>query len=119
MRHRRVGRLVIVAATAVGSLLRAQTPSPPPPRQLVRHPTVGLALSGGAARGLAHIGVLKVLEASGIPVGVVAGTSMGSIVGGLYAAGYNAAQLDSVVTSVEWSSLWTDPVRRRDMAVDR
>ena len=119
MRKRRGGPLVIVAATAVASLLRAQTPPPPPPPPLVRHPTIGLALSGGAARGLAHIGVFKVLEASGVPVDVVAGTSMGSIVGGLYAAGYNAAQLDSIVTSVEWSALWTDPVRRRDMAVDR
>ena len=83
------------------------------------HPIVGLALSGGASRGLAHIGVLKVLEAAGVPVDVVAGTSMGSVVGGLYAVGYRATQLDSIVTSVEWSSLWTDPVRRRDLAVDR
>ncbi len=48
---------------------------------------VGVALSGGAARGLAHIGVLKVLEKAGVPVDVIAGTSMGSVVGGLYAVG--------------------------------
>jgi len=67
---------------------RAQTPNPP---------KIGIALSGGAARGLAHIGVLKVLEQAGIPVDVITGTSMGSVVGGLYALGYNADQLDTIV----------------------
>lgn len=80
---------------------------------------VGLALSGGAARGLAHIGVLKALEDAHVPVDVVAGTSMGSVIGGLYAVGYTPAQLDSIVTSVDWSRLLTDPVDRRDLPVDR
>ncbi len=80
---------------------------------------VGLALSGGAARGLAHIGVLKVLADAGVPVDVVAGTSIGSVIGGLYAVGYTPAQLDSIVTSVDWSRLLTDPVDRRDLPVDR
>ncbi len=113
MGNRRLRPVFVIAALASPILVQAQTA---PPRA---HPTVGLVLSGGAARGLAHIGVLKVLERAGIPVDVVAGTSMGSVVGGLYAVGYKAAQLDSIVTSVEWSSLWTDPVRRRDLAVDR
>ena len=73
---------------------------------------VGLALSGGAARGLAHIGVLEVLAEAGVRVDVVAGTSMGGVVGGLYAMGYTPAQLDSIVTSVNWSRLLTDPVVR-------
>ena len=80
---------------------------------------VGLALSGGAARGLAHIGVLKVLADAGVRVDVVAGTSMGSVIGGLYAVGYTPAQLDSIITSVDWSRLLTDPVDRRDLPVDR
>lgn len=80
---------------------------------------VGLALSGGAARGLAHIGVLEVLEEAGVRVDVVAGTSMGGVVGGLYAIGYTPAQLDSIVTSANWSRLLTDPVDRRDLPVDR
>ncbi len=105
---------VVAAAVLSASLAQGQSAPQPP-----RHPTVGLALSGGAARGLAHIGVLKVLERAGVSVDVVAGTSMGSVVGGLYAVGYRAAELDSIVTSVEWSSLWTDPVPRRDLAVDR
>src|SRR5213083_1327762 len=80
---------------------------------------VGVALSGGAARGLAHIGVLKVLEEAGVPVDVIAGTSMGSVVGGLYAVGYTAPQLDTIVRTEDWYRLLTDPVDRRDLAVDR
>src|SRR5256886_10446747 len=80
---------------------------------------VGVALSGGAARGLAHIGVLKVLEEAGVPVDVITGTSMGSVVGGLYAVGYSAAQLDTIVRTEDWFRLLTDPVDRRDLAVDR
>src|SRR5437660_12443867 len=80
---------------------------------------IGLALSGGAARGLAHIGVLKVLERAGIPVDVIAGTSMGSVVGGLYAVGYSAAQLDTIVRGQDWFRLLTDPVDRRDLPIDR
>lgn len=57
---------------------------------------VGLVLSGGGAKGVAHIGVLKVLERAGIPVDYIAGTSMGSIVGGLYSIGYDAEMLDSL-----------------------
>src|SRR5438094_732610 len=80
---------------------------------------IGIALSGGAARGLAHIGVLKVLEQAGIPVDVIAGTSMGSVVGGLYAVGYSAAQLDTIVRAQDWFRLLTDPVDRRELPIDR
>jgi len=89
------------------------------PPCVVRAQKVGVALSGGAARGLAHIGVLKVLEEAGVPVDVIAGTSMGSVVGGLYAVGYTAAQLDTIVRTEDWYRLLTDPVDRRDLAVDR
>ena len=58
---------------------------------------VGLVLSGGGAKGFAHVGVLKVLEEAGVRVDYIAGTSMGSIVGALYASGYNANQLDSIL----------------------
>lgn len=64
---------------------------------------VGLVLSGGGAKGVAHIGVLKVLERAGIPVDYIAGTSMGSIVGGLYSIGYDAEMLDSLVKKQNWS----------------
>ena len=69
---------------------------------------VGVVLSGGGAKGMAHIGVLKVLERAGIPVDYITGTSMGSIIGGLYAIGYNANSLDSVVRKQDWSYVITD-----------
>lgn len=71
-------------------------------------PRVGLVLSGGGAKGTAHVGVLKVLEKAGIPVDFIAGTSMGSIVGGLYASGYSASQLDSIVKTQDWKLLLSD-----------
>lgn len=73
---------------------------------------VGLVLSGGGAKGVAHIGVLKVIEEAGIPVDYIAGTSMGSIVGGLYAIGYNAKMLDSLVRKQNWPFLLSDRVDR-------
>ena len=68
---------------------------------------VAVVLSGGGAKGMAHIGVLKVLERAGIPVDIVTGTSIGSIVGGLYAIGYNANSLDSMVRVQDWSYVIT------------
>lgn len=71
-------------------------------------PRVAVVLSGGGAKGLAHIGVLKVLERAGIPVDIVTGTSMGSIVGGLYSCGWSAGQLDSLVRRQDWPFLLSD-----------
>lgn len=75
------------------------------PRQ---RPRVAVVLSGGGAKGMAHIGVLKVLERAGIPVDIVTGTSMGSIVGGLYSVGISATQLDSLVRRQDWPFLLSD-----------
>lgn len=71
-------------------------------------PKIGLALGGGGAKGAAEVGVLKVLEEAGIHVDCIAGASIGAIVGGLYAAGYSAAELDSLFQTQEWFSLLTD-----------
>ena len=76
-------------------------------------PKVGLVLGGGGAKGAAEVGVIKVLEQAGIPIDYIAGTSMGSIVGGLYAAGYTSTELDSMFCQQEWLSLITD--RRNDL----
>lgn len=73
---------------------------------------VGVVLGGGGAKGVAHIGVLKVLEEAGIPVDYVVGTSMGAIVGGLYSIGYNACQIDSLVSRQDWPMLLSDRVER-------
>ena len=74
----------------------------------VERKKVGVVLSGGGAKGMAHIGVLKVLEKAGIPVDIVTGTSIGSIVGGLYAIGYNSHSLDSMVRAQDWTYVITD-----------
>ena len=83
----------------------------------VKRKKVGVVLSGGGAKGMAHIGVLKVLEKAGIPVDIVTGTSMGSIIGGLYAIGYNANSLDSMVRVQDWSYVITDKEDLRNQSL--
>ncbi len=75
-------------------------------------PKIGLVLSGGGAKGFAHIGVLKVLEQAGIKIDYIGGTSMGAVVGGLYASGYNATQIDSIFTSTNFNELIQDYIPR-------
>lgn len=82
-------------------------------------PRIGLVLSGGGARGSAHIGVLKVLEEMRIPIHVVVGTSMGSLVGGGYAAGLTPAVLEERVTQVNWDRLFNDDPPREDWPARR
>ena len=79
-------------------------------RRTEHRPTVALVLSGGGAKGAAHVGVLRFLEEQEIPVDVVVGTSMGGLVGGLYAMGYNADYLDSLVTTMDWNLALSDNV---------
>src|SRR5690606_14548819 len=74
---------------------------------------VGLVLSGGGAKGLAHIGVLKVIEESGVRIDYIGGTSMGAIIGALYASGYSAKQLDSIFNKTNFSTLIQDDIPRR------
>ena len=78
----------------------------------IKKPKIGLVLSGGGAKGFAHVGVLKVLEQAGIKIDYIGGTSMGAVVGGLYASGYNAAQLDSIVMATNFDNLLIDYVPR-------
>lgn len=85
------------------------------PESFGQRKKVGLVLSGGGAKGVAHIGVLKVLEEAGIPIDYIAGTSMGAIVGGLYAVGYNAKALDSMVRVQNWPFLLSDKVYRSNL----
>ena len=82
-------------------------------------PRICLVLSGGGARGMAHIGVLKVLEELKIPIDCIAGTSMGAVVGGLYASGMTAAQIDATMRSVDWQEAFRDAPPRRDLAFRR
>ncbi len=80
---------------------------------------IGIALSGGSAKGLAHVGVLRVLEREGVPIHVAAGTSMGSIVGGLYAMGVGVDSLVALATSLDWEALFTDRVERSYLSPDQ
>lgn len=79
-----------------------------PLKESLRRPKIGLALSGGGARGLTQIGILKVFEKEKIPIDYIAGTSMGGIIGGLYAVGYSASELERIVLEVDWNDLLSD-----------
>ncbi|CAI8839331.1 MULTISPECIES: patatin-like phospholipase family protein [Pseudomonas] len=82
-------------------------------------PKVGLVLSGGAARGLAHIGVLKALEEQGIKIDAIAGTSMGAVVGGLYASGYKIDELEKLALNIDWQQALSDSPPREDVPFRR
>lgn len=78
-------------------------------------PKVGVVLSGGGAKGIAHVGTLKLLEELNIPIDYIAGTSMGSIIGGLYAYGYSADELDSILRAADWNHLLSDKALHSDI----
>jgi len=77
-------------------------------------PRIGLVLSGGGARGSAHIGILKALEELDVPIDYIAGTSMGAIIGGMYASGYSAAEIEEILNTMDWESAMRDRPDRVD-----
>ena len=79
-------------------------------------PKVGVVLSGGGAKGAAHIGALKYIEEIGLPVDYIVGTSMGSIIGGLYALGYSPDEIEMMISSLDWSQYMSNSVERRDIS---
>lgn len=86
-----------------------------PVQKQSHRPKIGVVFGGGGAKGAAHIGVLKVLEELRIPVDYVAGTSMGAIVGALYASGLSAAELEQVITSIDWKDVFSGDPARQDI----
>ena len=84
-----------------------------------QRPRVGLALSGGGAKGFAHIGVLKVLESAGVPIDCISGTSMGSIVGALYAIGYSVDEIEAIALESDWEDIFSDAITRRDRPIEQ
>jgi NTE family protein len=92
---------------------------PTPAQQTAARPRVGLVLSGGGARGLAHIGVLRVLEELKVPVDLVVGTSMGAVVGGAYASGRSVDELEALVKSANWDAILADRPARERLAIRR
>jgi len=83
------------------------------------HPRTCLVLGGGGARGAAHIGVLKVLEREQVPIDCIAGTSMGAVVGGLYAAGYRADEIEIVLKGIDWKDMFQDDPVRAELPMRR
>jgi NTE family protein len=81
-------------------------------------PKIGLVLSGGGAKGLAHIGVLKVLEKNGIPIDYIGGTSMGAIVGALYAIGYDSETLETIIKELDWEEILSDNISRKMLSMN-
>ncbi len=113
-----VGSLLLALALCLPSgAVQAQTPGFPGPD--ARAPRVGLVLSGGSARGFAHVGVIRVLEAAGVRVDVVTGTSMGSVIGGMYAAGYSPDDMVGVAAGADWDRLFSDAPERRNLSGER
>ncbi len=87
-------------------------------QETFQRPRIGLALSGGGAKGFAHIGVLKVLEEIGLPIDCITGTSMGSVIGGLYAIGYTTDSLAALARRKDWPQFFNDAATRRDLPME-
>ncbi|HXH03421.1 MAG TPA: patatin-like phospholipase family protein [Candidatus Competibacteraceae bacterium] len=100
-------------------LLALPTGAAPPAARQGERPRIGLVLSGGGARGIAHIGVLKVLEELRIPIDAIAATSMGAIVGGIYASGMSVADMEREVSRIDWLKLFDDTPPRQDLSIRR
>ncbi len=81
----------------------------------IQRPTIGLALSGGGARGLAQIGVIKVFERHGLPIDYIAGTSIGAVIGGLTAVGYSALEIEDITKKIDWSEIIRDSPPRQEL----
>ncbi len=107
---------VVAQPAAVPPATVAAPPVTDPPRP---RPRIGLVLSGGGARGLSHVGVLKVLERERVPVDLVVGTSMGAIIGGLYASGMGAEQIERELLAVNWDEVFAPRVGRPELSQRR
>jgi NTE family protein len=81
-------------------------------------PKIGITLSGGGAKGLAHVGLLKILDSAGLSVDYVTGTSMGSVVGGLYAAGYSGKEIEKIAEEIDWDMLFTNRTSLRSFVME-
>ena len=104
--HGWVRRLAAIGCLLLNTVVLAQQAEE-------QRPKVGLVLSGGGARGIAHIGVLKALEEMQVPIDCIAGTSMGAVVGGLYASGYTPEQIEALVRNMDWDAAFTDRPPRK------
>ena len=114
--QRTTGFALIVACALKLSAHAASAQVEPSP---ATRPRICLVLSGGGARGIAHVGVLRALEEMHVPIDCIAGTSMGAVIGGLYASGMTAAQIDETIRSVDWQEAFRDSPPRRELTFRR
>jgi NTE family protein len=112
--RRTLALLTCLILPATGPVVGAAAAAPADAR-----PRIGLVLSGGGARGAAHIGVIRALEEMQVPIDAVAGTSMGAVVGGLYCAGLSGAEIEEVFRNLDWQDLFRDRAPRRDLVYRR
>lgn len=118
----RISRIVspsVVAAITVAGFMLQLAPEARAAEPTAKAPRIGLALSGGGARGIAHIGVLQVLEELRVPVHCVTGTSMGAVVGGTYASGSTVAEMEKFVITANWDDVFRDKPPRKEVASAR
>ena len=108
-----------VAVLLLGLVVAPMTIAAEQPSEPAGSPKLALVLSGGGARGIAHVGVLKVLEELNVVPDLVVGTSMGAVVGGLYCAGWSPDELEQLVAQIDWSSVFSDRVARRNLSFRR
>jgi NTE family protein len=111
----RVSMLPVIALLVAGLATAPATAGQDPVAPATTRPRIGLVLSGGGARGAAHVGVLKVLEEMRVPIDAIAGTSMGAVVGGLYASGLDARQIEAEFASIDWQDALSDRPSRENM----
>src|SRR5207253_9295056 len=104
----------LAALLAAASLVAAAADAPSPAR-----PRIGLVLGGGGARGGAHLGVLDVLEELRVPIDCIAGTSMGALVGGAYAAGVSPKDIQALVAEADWIGMFDDTAGRQSVNLRR
>jgi NTE family protein len=115
----RCGKLLAITLLLTATTVPADELSPEERHVATDRPRVGLVLGGGGARGVAHIGVLHELERQRIPIDAIVGTSMGAIVGGLYASGMNTGELEQLVARMDWGAALSDEPNRSDSGFRR
>lgn len=108
----------VFAVAVSGAFAFSEQQQPDAEREITAETRIGLALSGGGAKGFAHLGFIKVLEEIGLPIDYISGTSMGALIGGLYAMGYTTEQLEEIATSLNWDDLFSDTIRRRHIPME-
>lgn len=108
--------LLLIVLTIMASTVNAQVQDSV---KVNERPKVGLVLAGGGAKGAAHIGVIKLIEEIGIPIDYVAGTSMGSIIGGMYALGYTSDEMTKIISDMDWGLYMSNNVDRREISVEQ